>query len=351
MAIAADIEATASNLVELRWISGILLPVQRSTSIGGIPLETPVLLAPMAGYTDLAFRLEVRALGGLGLAFTEMVNPRSFLVGKVKKVGPLLATCPEDTPLSYQIYGHEAQIMADGAKWLCDRGAKMIDINMGCPQRKIAKRGAGAGLLKTPSSALELVRLIVGAVNVPVTAKIRLLPEQAESSTADFVRELELTGVAAVTVHARTCSQMFQGHSDWSAIRAAVQAVKSIPVIGNGDITTPADAVTMMKETGCSAVMLGRAALKDPWLVRNCAAALGAIPEQPAPSRKERHAVMLSHLERMVGQYGETAAPLLFRKWIPHYSRRLGVPRPHMVNILRLGKLDEVRTEIGRLQP
>ncbi len=309
------------------------------------------MLAPMAGYTDLPFRHEVRTLGGLGLAFSEMVNPRSFLIGKAKKIGHLLATAPDDRPLSYQIYGHEPHILADGARWLCDRGAAMIDINMGCPQRKIAKRGAGAGLLRDPASATGLARTIVDAVKIPVTVKIRLLPEQVESSTPEFVRALEDAGVAAVTVHARTCSQMFTGHSDWSAIRSAVESVRRIPVIGNGDITCPDDAVAMMKDTGCSGVMLGRAALKDPWLVRDCAAALGAIPQQPAPSRQDRLALMSRHLERMAALYGDDAAPLLFRKWIPPYARKLRVSRPEMVYMLKLVKLDEVRKEIAKLLP
>ena len=310
---------------------------------------TPIILAPMAGYTDLSFRLQARALGGLGLAHTEMLSPRSFLVGKAKKVAQLLATTPDDKPLSYQIYGHEPAIMADGAKWLQDRGAELIDINMGCPQRKIAKRGAGAGLLNTPGDAITLAGKVVSAVSIPVTAKIRLVPDGTETSTPELVRELELAGVAAVTVHARTCAQMFTGHSNWDAIREAVEAVKSIPVIGNGDIHSPADAVAMMKETGCSAVMLGRTALKDPWLLRNCAAALGNTEELPPPSRDERLAFMLNHLDRMTLQYGEVAAPLLFRKWIPLYAKPLRIPRPLMVHILRLKNPDEVRSELKAL--
>ncbi|MEI6809161.1 MAG: tRNA-dihydrouridine synthase [bacterium] len=323
--------------------------MHKRLTIGQIELETPVLLAPMAGYTDLSFRLEVRALGGLGLAFSEMVNPRSFMVGKAKKVAQLLATSAEDEPLSFQIYGHEPQYMADGAKWLYDRGAKMIDINMGCPQRKIAGRGDGAGLLKTPRDAVALAHKVVNAVTIPVTVKIRLVPPQAGILTSELVRELELAGVAAITVHPRTCAQMFEGHSDWSAIRAAVEAVKTIPIIGNGDILTSDDAITMIRETGCSGVMLGRAAVKNPWLIRNCAAALSDMPEPPPPSRADRLALMIMHLDRMTGQYGEDKAPLLFRKWIPPYARSMRVPRDHMVRILKLRGLDEVRREISAL--
>lgn len=323
--------------------------MQKRLTIGQIELETPILLAPMAGYTDLSFRLEVRALGGIGLAFSEMVNPRSFMVGKAKKVEQLLATSPEDSPLSFQIYGHEPQYMADGAKWLYDRGAKMIDINMGCPQRKIAGRGDGAGLLKTPRDAVALANRVVNAVNIPVTVKIRLVPPQAGISTCELVRELELAGVAAITVHPRTAAQMFEGHSDWTEIRTAVDSVKCIPIIGNGDIHSPADALTMMKETGCSGIMLGRAAVKDPWLIRDCAAAVSGMPEPPPPSRADRLSLMIMHLDRMTAQYGEDKAPLLFRKWIPPYARTMRVPRDHMVRILKLRALDEVRREIAAL--
>jgi len=318
--------------------------------IGSIELPTPVLLAPMAGYTDLAFRSMVRSLGGLGLAYSEMLNPRSFLIGRAKNAKHLLQTNASDVPLAYQIYGHEPEVLADGAKWLVEYyGARVIDINMGCPQKKIARRGAGAGLLRTPGKAIDIARKVVATAGVPVTVKIRILPADAGISTMELVREFEQAGVAAITVHARTCVQKFSGCADWPAIRAVVEVVNRIPVFGNGDVCSPEDAVRMINETGCKAIMVGRQAIKDPWLPRQIASALGYLPPLQRVSRAERVSFMLMHLQRMEEQYGEKSATLLFRRWIPQYSKTLPIPRLQMIELLRIADPETMMMELQKV--
>jgi len=317
-------------------------------TIGRHGFATSVLLAPIAGYSDFAFRTSVRELGGLGLAFTEMLNPRSFLEGNRKKVPQLLATSPDDTPLSHQIYGHEPGILAEGAKWLADRGAAMIDINMGCPQKKIVRKGAGAGALKNKNAALAIAEAVVKAVSLPVTVKIRLLGTDSGAATAEFARALESAGIAAITLHARTCAQKFSGSADWQVIREVVPSVK-IPVIGNGDVNTPMDAKLMKEQTGCAGVMIGRGALKYPWIIREAAAALGEYPPAPPPTRAQHVEFMLCHLDRMVDLYGERAAPVMFRRWTPQYSRGLSIDKREMVRLLQLSELRKLKDAISAL--
>ena len=319
-----------------------------SISIGNVHLANPVLLAPMAGYTDLAFRLSVRELGAPGLACTEMLNPKSYLVGNNKKVANLLASSPEDTPLAHQIYGHEPEVMAEGAQWLQEHGAKLIDINMGCPQKKIARRGSGAGLLRDLPNAIAVARRTVESVRIPVTAKIRL-GWDANDAAVPLAKELVQAGVAAITVHARTAKQGFSGLADRDAVRQIVEAIPEIPIIGNGDITSTADAVAMRTQTGCAAVMIGRYALKCPWIVRDAALAFtGQAPIGP-PSHTEHIAFMQKHLDRITTQYGEGPGGVLFRRWIPQYARSLPIHRDEMIRILRLDCLKTLKESIARL--
>lgn len=317
--------------------------------IGGHCFATSVLLAPLAGYTDFAFRTCVRELGGLGLAFTEMLNPRSFLAGNARKARQLLATSPDDAPLSYQIYGHEPEVLADGSRWLADRGAMLIDINMGCPQQKIVRKGAGAGVLKNVSQALLIAESVVKAAGVPVSVKLRIPRTDDGTATAELARAMESTGVAAITLHARTCAQKFAGSADWLAIQAAVNAVK-IPVIGNGDVMTPQDACRMTRQTGCAGVMIGRCALRYPWIIREAASALGQCGPQPAPSRSEHVDFLQRHLDRMAGLYGERIAPALFRRWTPQYAKGLRLEKPEMIRLLKLNDLGELRKAFDGLR-
>lgn len=313
--------------------------------LGPLVLPTPLLMAPMAGYSDLPFRLAVRALGGLGLAFTEMLNPHSVLIGGGRKRTALLATSPEDRLLGHQTYGSDTVLVVEAARWLEAHGAALIDINLGCPTRKIANRGAGAGFLKKPDQALRMVREVVQAVRLPVTVKLRLGWDTNLVSTTGLIGELEQSGVKAITLHARTGIQGFTGAADWREIRRAVETVKSVPVIGNGDVFTPLQALAMFRETGCHGIMIGRGILKDPWLIRRIWDALQGKPDVE-PAREERARFFLDHLDAMARHYGEKMGPLLFRKWIPQYAPALRLDKATKHRWLQIRDGRELRDDI-----
>lgn len=318
--------------------------------IGPLGLASPVVLAPMAGYTDLVYRLLIRSLGGLGLAYTEMLNPQSVLHGGGRKRQALLATSPADHPLGHQLYGTDPSLMAEAARWLVARGARLIDINMGCPQKKISRRGAGAGLLRNPPLAVKLAQEVVAAVPVPVTAKLRLGWDARSLAAAQLAAELEQIGIAAITVHARTGVQQYAGAADWPEIRRVVASVKKIPVIGNGDVTTPQAALDLQAETGCTGIMIGRAALKNPWIIRQTAAALAGQTPAREPNWAERRNFVCRHLDAMAGHYGERAAVLLFRRWLPQYARTLHWPRETTIPLLQIIQTESLRQHLRRLE-
>lgn len=317
--------------------------------IGDLEFATPLLAAPMAGYSDLAFRMSVRPLGGIGLAYTEMLSPASLLQGKGKRRKVLLATCPEDVPLGYQIYGARAAMLCDAARVLEQAGAGLIDINMGCPQRKISGNGAGAGLLRDPEEAVRIAAAVVRSVRVPVTVKLRLGWDAERLVAHEMVPALEDAGVAAVTIHGRTRGQGYTGKADLEQMRKVVQAARRIPVIGNGDVTSPEAARRMFEATGCAAIMIGRGLLANPWLVRDIWRDLRGEPALPAPDRAERLAYMKAHFERMLELYGPATGTVLYRKWIPQYGRRLMRGRQHMVQLLQICDPDEMRRAMDAL--
>src|SRR5579872_6473519 len=242
-------------------------PVEPELRIGDRVLATRYFLAPLAGYTHLAFRRVVRACGGVGLATTDLVQA-SHLVSGTRWARALVATHPEDQPLSVQIYGGVTAHIVQAAKWLEDRGYAAVDINMGCPMAKITGQGGGARLMCDSGGACALVGDVVKAVKIPVTVKMRLGWDRERISAPALAREFEQLGVAAITIHGRTRQQGFRGTVNLDGIRAVVDAVERIPVIGNGDVRTVADAWQMRASTGCAAVAIGRGALYDPWIFR-----------------------------------------------------------------------------------
>jgi tRNA-dihydrouridine synthase B len=234
---------------------------------GALRLPSRYLLSPLAGYTNLPFRRVVRELGGVGLATTDLVSARALLAGNAKSL-QLIATCPEDTPFAVQIFGHDPIVMRDAAQFLESRGVDSIDVNMGCPVDRITADGSGSALMCRGEQTLNLVQTIVEAVKLPVTVKMRLGWDETQLTAPRFAREFEQIGVAAVAVHGRTRAQGFQGTVNRDGIRQVVEAVERIPVIGNGDIRTVADAARMFRETGCQGVSIGRGALANPWIFR-----------------------------------------------------------------------------------
>lgn len=283
------------------------------------PAAHPILLAPMAGYTDAAFR--ALCLGcGCDLTCTEMVSAKGLLFGSVRTT-EYLRLAPEESKIAVQLFGHEPDVLSDAAKLVCDAlGERLacIDLNMGCPAPKIVSNGDGSALLKNPSLAGRIVAAVAAASRVPVTVKFRKGFDDGENIAVPFAVILEENGASAVTVHPRTRAQQYGGKADRSVIRSVKEAV-SIPVIGNGDIASGADALRMLRETGCDGVMAARGALGNPWLFAEIRAAFAGEPYTP-PTDRERYETAVLHAERIVAEKGPHRLVEL-RKHIPFYLR------------------------------
>jgi nifR3 family TIM-barrel protein len=291
--------------------------------IGSLALKSRLLLSPLAGYTNLPFRLLLRRLGGLGLATTDLVNARSLLERQAKAL-KLIETRAEDQPLSVQLFGSVPEEMRDAALYLETLGIASVDINMGCPVRKVCNVGGGSAMMKDLKRTAELVRGMVQAVRIPVTAKMRLGWDDQNWTAPDLARVLEEAGVAAIAVHGRTREQGFEGTVRLAGIRAVVGAVKTIPVIGNGDVTTPEAAWHMLEETGCAGVSIGRGAFYNPWIFSQTVHYLATRELLPEPSFDERVRIMSEHLDLMVEVFGEQHGCRMFRKVAPWYAKRFG---------------------------
>ncbi|MFI5356809.1 MAG: tRNA dihydrouridine synthase DusB [Opitutales bacterium] len=303
--------------------------------LGPYDLPTNLFLSPLAGYTNLPFRLTLRELGGLSWATTDLVNARSLLE-RNRTALKLVASAPADRPLAIQLFGSVPEEMRDAAA-LCEAlGAQSVDINMGCPVRKVVGIGGGAAMMTELKRTAALVGGMIAAVKIPVTAKMRLGWDEDNLTAPDLARVLEDTGVAAIFVHGRTRVQGFSGRVNLAGIRTVVAAVRQIPVIGNGDVTTPESARYLLAETGCAGVSIGRGAFYDPWIFRRTAAhlATGEIP--PEPTLAERLPVMRRHLDRYCEFYGEEHGARLFRKVAPWYARRFGPAKPFKQRIVTM---------------
>ena len=260
--------------------------------IGGVNVGEGLVLAPMAGITDLGFRLIARKFGA-DLVTSEMVSAEGVLRGNTS-TRALLRTGPEERPLAVQLFGGEPRAVAEAARIVADRGADIIDLNMGCAVPKVIRQGAGAALLLEPARVGRMVTAVRQAVTVPVTVKIRSGWSREQINAAEVARCAEESGADAVTIHPRTAKQGFSGAADWDLI-AGVKAAVSIPVIGNGDVQRPEQVEKLRQLTGCDGVMIGRAAMGNPWIFQEAKQlAAGEPSRRPAPG--ERLAVMLDHL-------------------------------------------------------
>jgi nifR3 family TIM-barrel protein len=291
--------------------------------IGPHILPSPLFLSPLAGYTNLPMRLTVRELGGLGWATTDLVNARSLLERNHKAL-QLVQSCPADQPLAIQLFGAVPEEMRDAAVLCEELGAASVDINMGCPVKKVVKIGGGSAMMTELDKTAHLVRGMVAAVKIPITAKMRLGWDDDNLTAPDLARVLEDAGVAAVFVHGRTRAQGFSGTINLGGIRSVVAAVKTIPVIGNGDVTTPQAAKKMIDETGCAGVSIGRGAFYEPWIFRRTAHFLKTGELLPEASFEERVRVLCRHLDLMVEIFGEELGCRMFRKVAPWYAKRFG---------------------------
>lgn len=309
--------------------------LRQPLSIGSLAVPSRFFLSPLAGYTSLAFRLSVRENGGLGLVTTDLVNARS-IIEKRPRAAELAETCPEDRPMAVQIYGSVHDEMRAAARWVVTNGASMVDINMGCPVHKVVKTGGGSALMCQTESAVALVAAVVEAVDVPVSVKMRLGWDDTDLSAPALAREFERVGVAAVIIHGRTRAQGFSGGVSRSGIRAVVEAVDHIPIVGNGDIRTIADAATMFAETGCSAISIGRGALANPFLFRQLSHWSAHGTPGPEPTFTERVAMMERHFHRLLASRGERLACLQFRKLVKWYHHSIRPPRPLYLRMINL---------------
>lgn len=278
------------------------------------------LLAPLAGISNLPFRLIARALG-CPLAYTEMISANG-LVRKTAKTYEYLKTVSDDRPLGAQIFGADPQIMAKAARIVADTGVDLIDINMGCPVRKVIKVGAGAVLMKDPELVARIVEAVKKAVNIPVTVKIRSGWSLSSINAVEIARIAQECGADAITVHARTADQGYSGHADWKIIVDVKKAVK-IPIVGNGDIRQPQDAVRMLKETSCDAVMVGRGALGNPWIFKGIAGILAGSEVNYLPSLGQRLEMIENHWKMESQFLGSKLAGKSFRKHILWYTKGL----------------------------
>ncbi len=290
---------------------------------GPLGLESNLFLSPLAGYTNLPFRLVVREIGGVGLCTTDLVNARS-LIERNPKALKLVESNAQDRPMAVQLFGAVPEEMRDAAL-ICEAGgASSIDINMGCPVRKVVKIGGGSAMMTELGKTQALVRAMVEAVRIPVTAKMRLGWDDENLTAPDLARALEDVGIAAVFVHGRTREQGFTGGVNLDGIRKVVEAVRTIPVIGNGDVTTPVAAKAMVDRTGCAGVSAGRGAFYDPWLFRRTRRFLDTGVLDPEPPFAERIRILRRHLDLMVEVFGEKSGCMQFRKVAPWYAKRFG---------------------------
>jgi tRNA-dihydrouridine synthase B len=288
--------------------------------IGNIKLENNVVLAPMAGVTDLAFRLLVKEMG-CGLVYSEMVSNKGLLY-KNENTADLLATDPRERPAAMQIFGSDPKCMAEAAKMVTAGGADIVDINMGCPTPKIVKNGDGSALMQKPELAYRIMNEVCQAVDVPVTVKFRSGWDDTSLNAVEIARLAQKAGIAAVAVHGRTRAQFYAGKADWNIIKEVKESV-SIPVIGNGDVRSPEDAKNMLDFTGCDGVMIGRAAEGNPWIFRQVVNYLATGEIVPPPTLEERLSVIKQHLEMLISYKGEYIGIREMRKHGAWYTKGL----------------------------
>lgn len=263
-----------------------------------MPVFPPLLLAPMEDVTNLPFRLIAKRIGRPGLMFTEFVSAMAIHYNPAATLKKMRVR-EEERPLGIQIFGGDPEIMAQSARLAEEMGADLIDINMGCWVPKVCRTGSGAALLKDPETAESIVRAVVKAVKVPVTVKVRAGWDWSLFAAPELAKRFEGAGAQMLTLHARFAKQGFDGEADWNLITQLRESVQ-IPLIGNGDIKTPDDALKMMRETGCDGVMVGRAAISNPWTLARISSAMRGEPIPPEPSIQERIEVALEHLRLMI---------------------------------------------------
>lgn len=315
-------------------------------TIGNVTLDNNVILAPMAGVTDLPFRLLCKEQGA-GLLCMEMVSAKAILYHN-KNTEKLLEIAPEETPVSLQLFGSDPDIIADIAAKIEDRPFAILDINMGCPVPKIVNNGEGSALMRNPHLAAEIVRKTSGAIRKPVTVKIRKGFDEEHCNAVELAKYLEDAGAAAITVHGRTREQFYSGAADWEIIRKVKEAVR-IPVIGNGDVTDGESAKRMLEETGCDGIMIGRAAQGNPWIFREVHSYLECGVKVERPSAREVRDMIRRHALLQLECKGEYIGIREMRKhvawYIAGYPHAAGL-RKKVCSVESMEELMELVSEI-----
>lgn len=309
-------------------------------------LPKQVFLAPMAGITDKPMRRMVHAKSGGDVALISEMVAINALSRKNAKTYRIANVRDEPYPVIVQLVGADEVLFADAAQLAAELGATGIDINMGCPVRKIITGGAGSALMKNPEQAAKIIKSVKNAVNLPVSVKFRKGWDNNSVNATDFAKMCEASGADFVTVHGRTRAQGYSGTADWNIIKAVKSAVK-IPVVGNGDVTSPQSAAEMIKQTGCDGVMIGRASLGAPWLTGEIAKYLktGSLPQkQPAQEVKN---TLLEHISLLTEYYGEKLALALSRKYVCWYSKNFHDAKRFRENYMKINDYQAAVAEIN----
>ena len=291
--------------------------MMKPLQIGNLCIDRPVILAPMAGVTDLPFRVLCREQG-CGMVCTEMVSAKAITY-KNKNTFLLMETVPQERPVSLQLFGSDSDIMAEAARMIADRDFDVLDVNMGCPVPKVVNNGEGSALMKNPVLVGKIVEAMAKAVEKPVTVKIRAGFNDESINAPEIAHVIEESGGAAVAVHGRTREQYYSGKADWDVIRRVKETVK-IPVIGNGDILTGQDAIRMFEQTGCDAVMIGRGARGNPWIFSQVGRYLKDQTVLAPPTTKEICDMILRHAKMLIEAKGEYTGIREMRKHFAWYT-------------------------------
>ena len=316
-----------------------MLTLNTCIKVGTVALPSRFLLAPMAGISNMAFRLVAKERGA-GLVCTEMVSADGVVRGNSRTLD-LTAASPAERPIAIQLFGHDGDVMACAAQKV-EASVDIIDLNFGCPARKVVRSGSGAALLRNPRLVGDIVSKVVKSVSCPTTAKIRSGWDEKSKNAREIAQIIENSGAAAITIHPRTRSQGFSGLSDWSVIADVKNAV-SIPVIGNGDVNSPEDAKAMLDLTGCDGVMIGRGALGNPWIFSRTIRYMetGLVPHPPSPEERLRH--LLKFAGALVQLKGEPTACREVRKYVKWYTRGMPQAKDLRQVAVHVGSLRELQ--------
>lgn len=309
-----------------------MIKTSKKWYIGSVPIQGQAILAPMAGVSDVSYRILAKEYGA-AMVCTEMVSAMGIKY-KNEKTQDLLYMEDGEHPVSMQIFGSDPDAIALAAKVVAEAGADIVDINMGCPVKKVVSSGDGSALMKTPDLAARVAEAAVKAVDIPVTVKMRLGWDQESRNVVEFAKRIADTGVAALAVHGRTREQFYMGQADWSYIKAVKEAVRHIPVLGNGDIFSPEDAKKMLDQTGCDAVLIGRGAHGNPWIFRRINHYLATGDILPEPTWEERLDMLERHFRLLVHYKGLDMASREIRTHAGWYIK--GMPESsrwrHLIN-------------------